>query len=183
MPDFWPATSICFPPPKSTSIGEEPKSTSSPALSGRATKTMRESMPAAASPSSAFRRKSSVPEVQIMAMIVASFMRHPIDRRFLFCPGLNFRAEVVISGSVEVFGCRHAETIPTLRRPASEKRQGTKSREVEHRRGRGRYGDYMAALDLGNSKSGGLESAHNLSVLARSMQKRGFNVFGPCDFK
>jgi hypothetical protein len=24
---------------------------------------------------------------------------------------------------------------------------------------------------------------HNLSVLARLMQKRGFNVVGPCDFK
>ena len=42
---------------------------------------------------------------------------------------------------VEVFGCRHAETIPTLRRPASEKRQGTKSREVGHRRSSECYGD------------------------------------------
>jgi hypothetical protein len=50
---------------------------------------------------------------------------------------------------VEVFGCRHAETIPTLRRPASENRQGTKSREVGHRRGSGRYGDLMAALSSG----------------------------------
>ena len=50
---------------------------------------------------------------------------------------------------VEVFGCRHAETIPTLRRPASEKRQGTKSREVEHRRGRGRYGDLMLSAHSG----------------------------------
>jgi hypothetical protein len=34
------------------------------------------------------------------------------------------------SGSVQVFGCRHAETILTLGQPASEKRQGTKSRDV-----------------------------------------------------
>src|SRR5271163_4034035 len=53
------------------------------------------------------------------------------------------------SAIVEVFGCRHAETIPTLRRPASEKRQGTKSREVEHRRGRGRYGDCMLSPHSG----------------------------------
>ena len=31
---------------------------------------------------------------------------------------------------VQVFGCRHDEAIHALRRPASEKRQGTKSREV-----------------------------------------------------
>ena len=41
--------------------------------------------------------------------------------------------------------CRHDEAIHALRRPASEKRQGTKSREVGHRRGSGRYGDLMAA--------------------------------------
>ena len=46
---------------------------------------------------------------------------------------------------VQVFGCRHAETIPTLGQPASEKRQGTKSREVGHWRCSGRYGDLMAA--------------------------------------
>jgi hypothetical protein len=31
---------------------------------------------------------------------------------------------------VQVFGCRHDDAIHALRRPASEKRQGTKSREV-----------------------------------------------------
>src|SRR5258705_462806 len=39
---------------------------------------------------------------------------------------------------VQVFGCRHDEAIHAVRRPASEKRQGTKSREVGHRRCRGR---------------------------------------------
>jgi len=34
-----------------------------------------------------------------------------------------------ISVFVQVFGCRHDEAIHAVRRPASEKRQGTKSRE------------------------------------------------------
>src|SRR5260370_39735465 len=42
------------------------------------------------------------------------------------------------SAVVQVFGCRHDEAIHELWRPASEKRQGTKSREVGHRRWRGR---------------------------------------------
>jgi hypothetical protein len=33
-----------------------------------------------------------------------------------------------MSHVVQVFGCRHDEAIHALRRPASEKRQGTKSR-------------------------------------------------------
>jgi hypothetical protein len=45
---------------------------------------------------------------------------------------------------VQVFGRRNAKTIHALRRPASEKRQGTKSRGVGHRGCRGRYGDYMS---------------------------------------
>jgi hypothetical protein len=49
---------------------------------------------------------------------------------------------------VQVFGCRLDEAIDALRRPASEKRQGTKSREVGHRRCRGRYGDLTAVRDL-----------------------------------
>jgi hypothetical protein len=84
---------------------------------------------------------------------------------------------------VQVFGCRHAETIPTLRRPASEKRQGTKSREVGHRQSSECYRDLQEVLDLGNSKSGDLECVHNLSVLARLLQNRGFNFVGLCDFK
>ena len=48
----------------------------------------------------------------------------------------------------QVFGCRHDDAIHALRRPASEKRQGTKSREVGHRRCRGRYGELAAVRDL-----------------------------------
>jgi hypothetical protein len=46
---------------------------------------------------------------------------------------------------VQVFGCRHDDAIHALRRPASEKRQGTKSREVGHWLGSERYGDLMLA--------------------------------------
>jgi len=45
-----------------------------------------------------------------------------------------------MSGPVQVFGCRHAETIPTLGQPASEKRQGRKSRGVGHQRCSGAMG-------------------------------------------
>ena len=46
---------------------------------------------------------------------------------------------------MQVFGCRHAETIHALWRPASEKRQGTKSRWVGHWWCGVRYGDLAAA--------------------------------------
>ena len=46
---------------------------------------------------------------------------------------------------VQVFGRRHDEPFHALWRPASKKRQGTKSREVWHWRCCGRYGDLMAA--------------------------------------
>src|ERR1700694_6247641 len=52
------------------------------------------------------------------------------------------------SGNVQVFGRRDDETLPALRRPASEKRQGTKSRWVTGRGCRGRYGDFAAGLGL-----------------------------------
>ena len=38
----------------------------------------------------------------------------------------------------------NSETLHTLGGPASKKRQGTKSREVVHRLGSERYGDYMS---------------------------------------
>jgi hypothetical protein len=45
------------------------------------------------------------------------------------------------SAFVQVFGRRHDDPFHALWRPASKKRQGTKSREVGHWRGSGRYGD------------------------------------------
>src|SRR5450756_2436061 len=50
-----------------------------------------------------------------------------------------------MSGHVQVFGRRHDEPFRALWRPASKKRQGTKSREVWHWRCCGRYGDLIAA--------------------------------------
>jgi hypothetical protein len=41
---------------------------------------------------------------------------------------------------VQVFGRRHDDPLHALWRPASKKRQGTKSREVGHRRCSGRWG-------------------------------------------
>src|SRR5260370_41205003 len=55
----------------------------------------------------------------------------------------------VCSAFVQVFGRRDAETIPTLGQPASEKRQGTKSRGVGHRQCSGCYGDLASAGVLG----------------------------------
>ena len=46
---------------------------------------------------------------------------------------------------VQVFGRRHHEGRLLLRRPASKKRQGTKSREVWGRVGSQRYGDLLFA--------------------------------------
>jgi hypothetical protein len=48
-------------------------------------------------------------------------------------------------GTVQVFGRRHHERRHALRRPASKKRQGTKSREVWGRVGSQRYGDLIFA--------------------------------------
>jgi hypothetical protein len=56
-------------------------------------------------------------------------------------PDVKSSSDAVTSVHVQVFGCRHDEAIHALRWPASEKRQGTKSREVGHRRSSGRYGD------------------------------------------
>src|SRR4029077_2786877 len=75
------------------------------------------------------------------------------------------------SGFVQVFGCRHDDAIHALRRPASEKRQGTKSREVGHRRCRGRYGDLAAVRDLSAGQffegCAGVEGMHNFGVMAQ----------------
>ena len=58
------------------------------------------------------------------------------------------------------------KAIHALRRPAAEKRQGTKSREVGTRQCSGAYGDFRMVLDW-ISKSGGLaECFHNFRVLA-----------------
>src|SRR5271166_2238914 len=50
-----------------------------------------------------------------------------------------------MASPVQVFGRRHHEGRLLLRRPASKKRQGTKSREVWGRVGSQRYGDLIFA--------------------------------------
>jgi hypothetical protein len=64
----------------------------------------------------------------------------------------NRKREICTSGTVRdedgnilIYSARHAETIPTLGQPASEKRQGTKSRGVGHRQCSGCYGDLASA--------------------------------------
>src|ERR1700730_15443680 len=54
-----------------------------------------------------------------------------------------------MSAAVQVFGRRQHETLGTPSWPASKKRQGTKSREVGHRRSNRRYGDLMPAQSSG----------------------------------
>jgi hypothetical protein len=54
-------------------------------------------------------------------------------------------AQSLASACVLVFGCRHDVAIGALRWPATEKRQGTKSREIEHRLNSERYEDLMRA--------------------------------------
>jgi len=49
---------------------------------------------------------------------------------------------------VQVFGCRHDGADQALMRPATEKRQGTKSRWSVWWRCRERYGDLVAAAGL-----------------------------------
>jgi hypothetical protein len=53
-----------------------------------------------------------------------------------------------MTACVLVFGRRHDVPIHALMRPATEKRQGTRSREVEHVRCSGLYGDLNKALVL-----------------------------------
>ena len=62
---------------------------------------------------------------------------------------------------VQVFGRRDDEAIDGLMRPATEKRQGTKSRTVGRRLGSERYGDLMLAL---RPIVGGLPARHHLHV-------------------
>ena len=64
----------------------------------------------------------------------------------LLDPNLPVLYRFLDAGGTEAFRMRS--------RPASKKRRGTKSREVGHRRSSECY----EVLDLGNSKSGGLET-------------------------
>jgi hypothetical protein len=72
-----------------------------------------------------------------------------------------------------------------VRRPAAEKRQGTKSRVRGADRAAG-YGDLVAVRDLtvGRFSTGAdLEWGHNLEVTARMLLYGENNFFAACDFK
>jgi hypothetical protein len=70
-----------------------------------------------------------------------------------------------ISVVVQVFGRRHEEAIHALRRPASEKRQCTKSRECGTRQCSECYGDRMlVAISMVDAARA--ECFHNFRVLA-----------------
>jgi hypothetical protein len=78
-----------------------------------------------------------------------------------------------MSGYVQVFGRRNAETIPTLGQPASEKRQGTKSRGVGHRQCSGRYGDLASVGLLGKVERAAFANT-NLKFPSSKMCHTGF---------
>ena len=70
---------------------------------------------------------------------------------------------------VQVFGFRHDETYRLLSSPASKKRQGTKSREVWHRQGSGRYGDLIRAPTLlVNVTQGGWDLRMDVQTMPRA---------------
>ena len=66
---------------------------------------------------------------------------------------------------MQVFGRRDDETDPALMRPAAEKRQGTKSRDVGQRWCSGRYGDLIPAQTLMVDATG---ARYELGMLARA---------------
>ena len=59
------------------------------------------------------------------------------------------RERTDMSACVQVFGRRDYGLTTDWGRPAADKRQGTKSREVRHRWCNGRYGDLMLAPNSG----------------------------------
>jgi hypothetical protein len=91
-----------------------------------------------------------------------------------------------MSPPVQVFGRRQRRSNHALRRPASEKRQGTKSRRrVVLRSGRGRYGDLATGRDLQARRLATairLELEHNLNVTARMLLDGDFTFCPICNF-
>src|SRR6266702_3819583 len=74
-----------------------------------------------------------------------------------------------MSARVQVFGRRDDEAIHALMRPATEKRQGTKSREVGQRRCSGCYGDYTVALQGVGARSRSRSSVAICSCISASL--------------
>jgi hypothetical protein len=68
-------------------------------------------------------------------------------------------------------------------RPASKKRRGTKSRDAGQQPGSERYDARYEVLDLGNSKSGGLETRGRIKRCGAIFADRGFDFVGAWNFK
>ena len=71
----------------------------------------------------------------------------------------------------------------TLSEPASKKRRCTKSRDAGQRLGGERSEARYEVLDLGNSKSGGLETGGRIKECGAIFAGRGFDFVGACNFK
>ena len=84
-------------------------------------------------------------DIRVAASPTASLVR---DRHLRCTHTRAFFAAVHMSLCVQVFGRRHDGAIDALMRPATKKRQGTKSRWGEAGRCRERYGDLAAAAGL-----------------------------------
>ena len=78
-----------------------------------------------------------------------------------------------MAGIVQVFGRRQRGALRMLRPPASKKRRGTKSREVGRRRSSECFEVRFEVLDLGNSKSGGLETRGRVKRFGTIVAKQG----------
>src|SRR5271167_2921788 len=86
-----------------------------------------------------------------------------------------------MSPPVQVFGRRQRRSNHALRRPASEKRQGTKSRRwVVRRRWCGRYGDLAAGREFATTIR--LDRGYNLNVTARILLNGDFTFCPIRDF-
>jgi hypothetical protein len=102
----------------------------------------------------------------------------------------HFDASRSLTALEQVFGRRQRRSNHALRRPAAEKRQGTKSRREAVRRAcrrravpRERYGDLVAGRDFRRFASATrLEERCNLNVSARILLNGDFTFCPICDF-
>jgi hypothetical protein len=102
----------------------------------------------------------------------------PETKRPELMPGGPLSVELtrpqVVSGTtalVQVFGRRHDGRRLTLRRPASKKRQGTKSREAGERLGSERYGDFRLAPRSPVGATLGRRGLHDCTQGGREREK------------
>src|SRR4029450_9348274 len=92
----------------------------------------------------------------------------------------------LMSADVQAFSRRQRWSHRALRRPAAEKRQGTKSRRERVRWGCGGlyYGDLVTVRELNTGRLRtvfGLQRERNLNVLARILLNGDFTFCPTCD--